>query len=360
MPIVTIQITREGTTPEQKASLIKGATDLLADVLNKPPGLTFVTIQEEEMAELGRERPARGGAPASGRGRVTRLTGRTTPHSISPGSRATYRVHLRSSMPSSGASMHDGRPAAHHPEGLRRGPGRLRRLPQARLGGRRRRVPPGRLPRIGQRDGPGLQDPPDRAGPGPRHDRPPAGRTRSVVKLAQTLGRVAWAMDIPSPRAEAYRDTPGPGWRVEALLASPEADDPQGEARPGPGPADARPGAAPGRGGGPGPGRPRPRSGHGGRRRQGEVGEGQCDRLTSRTAAGCGMGRGPRRVRDRVRPARPGRRARLPDRLDAGEAARASKALGLKAGLAREDRPHGLRHEAITRDWTWPAVTCGR
>jgi 4-oxalocrotonate tautomerase len=35
MPIVTIQITREGTTPEQKAALIKGATDLLADVLNK-------------------------------------------------------------------------------------------------------------------------------------------------------------------------------------------------------------------------------------------------------------------------------------------------------------------------------------
>jgi hypothetical protein len=29
MPIVTIQITREGTTPEQKAALIKGATDLL-------------------------------------------------------------------------------------------------------------------------------------------------------------------------------------------------------------------------------------------------------------------------------------------------------------------------------------------
>ena len=34
MPIVTIQITREGTTPEQKAALIKGATDLLAGVLN--------------------------------------------------------------------------------------------------------------------------------------------------------------------------------------------------------------------------------------------------------------------------------------------------------------------------------------
>ena len=29
MPIVTIQITREGTTPEQKAALIKAVTGLL-------------------------------------------------------------------------------------------------------------------------------------------------------------------------------------------------------------------------------------------------------------------------------------------------------------------------------------------
>jgi 4-oxalocrotonate tautomerase len=59
MPIVTIQITREGTTPEQKAALIKGATDLLVDVLNKPPSLTFVLIQEVEMEDWGG-----GGLPA--------------------------------------------------------------------------------------------------------------------------------------------------------------------------------------------------------------------------------------------------------------------------------------------------------
>jgi 4-oxalocrotonate tautomerase len=53
MPIVTIQITREGTTPEQKAALIKGTTDLLADVLGKPPALTFVVIQEVELADWG-------------------------------------------------------------------------------------------------------------------------------------------------------------------------------------------------------------------------------------------------------------------------------------------------------------------
>ena len=59
MPIVTIQITREGTTAEQKAALIKGATDLLADVLNKPPAWTFVVIQEVDLENWGA-----GGLPA--------------------------------------------------------------------------------------------------------------------------------------------------------------------------------------------------------------------------------------------------------------------------------------------------------
>jgi 4-oxalocrotonate tautomerase len=53
MPIVTIRITREGATPEQKAALIRGATDLLADVLNKPPALTFVVIEEVELEDWG-------------------------------------------------------------------------------------------------------------------------------------------------------------------------------------------------------------------------------------------------------------------------------------------------------------------
>jgi 4-oxalocrotonate tautomerase len=53
MPIVTIQITREGTTPEQTTALIKGATELLRDVLGKPPGSTFVVIQEVELAHWG-------------------------------------------------------------------------------------------------------------------------------------------------------------------------------------------------------------------------------------------------------------------------------------------------------------------
>ena len=53
MPIVTIQITREGATPEQKAALIKGTTDVLSDVLHKSPALTYVIIQEVELGDWG-------------------------------------------------------------------------------------------------------------------------------------------------------------------------------------------------------------------------------------------------------------------------------------------------------------------
>ena len=54
MPYVNIKITREGgTTPEQKAELIKGTTDLLERVLNKPPAATFVVIDEVELEDWG-------------------------------------------------------------------------------------------------------------------------------------------------------------------------------------------------------------------------------------------------------------------------------------------------------------------
>lgn len=54
MPYVNIKITREGgTTPEQKAELIKGATDLLVRVLDKSPATTFVVIDEVEMEDWG-------------------------------------------------------------------------------------------------------------------------------------------------------------------------------------------------------------------------------------------------------------------------------------------------------------------
>jgi 4-oxalocrotonate tautomerase len=60
MPIVTIQVTREGTKPgsdavtaDEKAALIKGASQLLLDVLNKPLEATFVVIQEVNTENWG-------------------------------------------------------------------------------------------------------------------------------------------------------------------------------------------------------------------------------------------------------------------------------------------------------------------
>ena len=46
MPYINIKITDEQVTPEQKAQLIKGATQLLVDVLNKNPATTVVVIDE--------------------------------------------------------------------------------------------------------------------------------------------------------------------------------------------------------------------------------------------------------------------------------------------------------------------------
>lgn len=53
MPFVNIRITKEGATAEQKQKLIKGVTDLLADVLGKNPKTTFVIIDEVETDNWG-------------------------------------------------------------------------------------------------------------------------------------------------------------------------------------------------------------------------------------------------------------------------------------------------------------------
>ncbi len=45
MPFVNIKIT-PGATAEQKAELIRGATQLLVDVLDKNPATTVVVIEE--------------------------------------------------------------------------------------------------------------------------------------------------------------------------------------------------------------------------------------------------------------------------------------------------------------------------
>ena len=53
MPYVNIRITRDGATVEQKATLIKGATQLLVDVLGKNPQTTVVVIDEVDMDNWG-------------------------------------------------------------------------------------------------------------------------------------------------------------------------------------------------------------------------------------------------------------------------------------------------------------------
>lgn len=54
MPYVNIKITKEGNvTEEQKAALIKGATDLLVNVLHKNPASTVVVIDEVDLDNWG-------------------------------------------------------------------------------------------------------------------------------------------------------------------------------------------------------------------------------------------------------------------------------------------------------------------
>lgn len=55
MPYVNIRVTRENGTPtaEQKAEIIKGATDLLVRVLGKNPATTVVVIDEVDTDNWG-------------------------------------------------------------------------------------------------------------------------------------------------------------------------------------------------------------------------------------------------------------------------------------------------------------------
>jgi 4-oxalocrotonate tautomerase len=60
MPIVTVQVTREGTTAdrtavstEEKAAIIKGVSQVLFDVLNKPLESTYVVIEEVDLDNWG-------------------------------------------------------------------------------------------------------------------------------------------------------------------------------------------------------------------------------------------------------------------------------------------------------------------
>lgn len=53
MPYVNIKITKDGATKEQKQQLIKGATQLLVDVLGKNPKSLVVVIDEVDTDNWG-------------------------------------------------------------------------------------------------------------------------------------------------------------------------------------------------------------------------------------------------------------------------------------------------------------------
>lgn len=53
MPYINIKITKEGVTSERKAALIKGATELLQNVLGKKPATIIVVIEEIETDNWG-------------------------------------------------------------------------------------------------------------------------------------------------------------------------------------------------------------------------------------------------------------------------------------------------------------------
>jgi 4-oxalocrotonate tautomerase len=53
MPFVSVRITRDGVTSEQKAQVIAEITETLERVLNKRPDLTHIVIEEVDTDNWG-------------------------------------------------------------------------------------------------------------------------------------------------------------------------------------------------------------------------------------------------------------------------------------------------------------------
>ncbi|HCT07755.1 MULTISPECIES: 4-oxalocrotonate tautomerase family protein [unclassified Pseudomonas] len=53
MPFVSLRITRDGVTPEQKAQVIAEFTETLERVLHKRPDLTHIVIEEVDTDNWG-------------------------------------------------------------------------------------------------------------------------------------------------------------------------------------------------------------------------------------------------------------------------------------------------------------------
>jgi integrase/recombinase XerC len=177
---------------------------------------------------------------------------------------------------------------------------------------------------------------------------------RSVVKMARTVGQVTWALDVESPKAEPYRDTAGPGdagWR--AMLSRAKTDAEGGT------PKAVRDLAI-------------VRLLHDLALRRGElvaldladvddgtvavVGKGRTEAIrltlpdpTRYALADWTAVRGPDSGPLFVRLDRASARATGDGRLTDTAVFLIVRDLGRKVGLTRPTRPHGLRHEAITR-----------
>ena len=53
MPSINVKLTPPGVTKEEKARIIAGMTQVLVDVLDKKPELSFVIIDEVETEDWG-------------------------------------------------------------------------------------------------------------------------------------------------------------------------------------------------------------------------------------------------------------------------------------------------------------------
>jgi integrase/recombinase XerC len=186
---------------------------------------------------------------------------------------------------------------------------------------------------------------------------------RSMIKVARTIGRVSWSLDVDGPKAQPYRDTRGPGldgWRRIMAESRQRAA------------ADTD--------------RPNPASARGKRdmalvRLMHDLGlrRGECVALDLAhlsldtdppTVEVVGKGKTepirmtlPSQVRDALRawiavrgddpgplfirldPAASGGL----ERITGDSVCRMVRGMSRKAGLSRETRPHGLRHQGITR-----------
>jgi integrase/recombinase XerC len=175
---------------------------------------------------------------------------------------------------------------------------------------------------------------------------------RSIVKLARTLGRVAWSLEVTAPKVESYRDCRGPGadgWRAMLAAATAAATRPIGRRN-----------------------LAMLRLLHDNGLRRAEVvgldladvdlegrtvqiiGKGRSEKTPitinhptaaalARWIADRGQGPGPLFVR-----LDPGAARRRPGRLTPGRLAVAIKGIGRRAGVVRGTNPHAMRHQAIT------------